>query len=173
MQPRLKTIFDSAERDRLYILSVLSETSAEKFAQRINNQWSASQILSHIIQAEQISLQYMKKKFLGISNSDNTGLWEEITSNLLKISQRLPLKFKAPKVLGENDPSSLSFDELKSQWDGCRAELSLFLENFHRDLLKKKIYKHPVAGRLNILQAVSFMREHVGHHLPQIKSRIL
>ena len=34
--------------------------------------------------------------------------------------------------------------------------------------LKKKIYKHFFAGRLNIQHALIFLREHIIHHQPQI-----
>jgi hypothetical protein len=87
---------------------------------------------------------------------------------LLKISQRVPLKYKAPKVLGEDQPPGLSLAEISKQWNETRNDLRLLLETFDDDHLKRKIYKHPFSGRLNAMHAVSFMREHVNHHLPQI-----
>jgi hypothetical protein len=50
-----------------------------------------------------------------------------------------------------------------------RNELKTMLEKFGDDQLKRKIYKHVIAGKLNILQTLLFFREHVIHHQQQIK----
>jgi hypothetical protein len=88
---------------------------------------------------------------------------------LLKISQRLPLKYKAPTHVIANTPQSLSLNEIKLKWSGAREEMRNFLEAIPDSNIKKKIFKHPVVGYLDVVQAITFMREHLHHHLPQIE----
>jgi hypothetical protein len=88
---------------------------------------------------------------------------------LLKISQRLPLKYKAPSILAESEAEMLSLAEITARWNMVRNDLRIFLEKWEDRHVKKKIYKHAVSGRLNMVHAVSFFREHAMHHLPQIK----
>jgi hypothetical protein len=169
MNKKIQHIFDRAEADRKNILALVSQMSEEKLSHRNAGKWSVSQILSHIVIAERYSLQYMKKKSLGINEIQNSGLREDFKCVMLKISQRLPLKYKAPKVLAESKPEELSYPLIASEWEHVRNDLKQFIGTLDDDQFRKKIYKHPYAGRLNVIQAISFLREHANHHLPQIK----
>ncbi len=169
MNQKLQRIFDGAEADRKKILAQVADLSEDKFSQQPANKWSISQILAHIILAERISLQYMRKKSLGIDSAGDSGLWEDLKFLVLKFSQRVPLKYKAPKVLAENEPETLTYKEIEKEWQQGRDELKKFIETFRDEQMKKKIYRHPVSGMLNVMQAVAFFREHANHHLPQIR----
>jgi hypothetical protein len=169
MNVRLNRAFEKTEQDRLRILDLVSSVPAERYFYQRGNHWSIAHILTHLLISEQMSLQYMKKKSLGIHTLDNSGVLEEFKTILLKISQRLPLKFKAPKIVVEKTPPALSFHDLTLRWSECRKELHGFLLSLDDKNARKKIYKHPVVGRLDAAQAVLFFREHVNHHLPQIK----
>ncbi|HNC28695.1 MAG TPA: DinB family protein, partial [Cyclobacteriaceae bacterium] len=54
-------------------------------------------------------------------------------------------------------------------WDKARHELNNFLNSIADRHSRRLIFKHPVAGMLDVRQSVAFMYEHVRHHLPQIK----
>jgi hypothetical protein len=172
MHKQLATAFARAEKDRKAMLDLLENVPEQTLLRQRHGKWSPSQIISHLILSEMISLQYMKKKVLGIAESGSTGVWAEIKYGLLILSQYVPLKYKAPKVLAESEPESLPYDELKLRWNGTRKDFENFLEKFDHRYLKKKVFKHPSAGRLNIVHAIGFIRAHVNHHLPQIKNRI-
>lgn len=108
---------------------------------------------------------------LGIHEAPNTGLIEELKMIMLIISQRLPfLKFKAPKVVAENTHVYQTAEQLKEAWDKGRSELKDVLARFQDDQLKRRVYKHPIAGMLNIQQALQFFWEHIHHHTPQVKN---
>ena len=107
---------------------------------------------------------------MGIKEAPDTGLREDLVMMVLVVSQRLPfLKFKAPKVLSENTTTYQTIEELQEAWAKVRIDLKEMLKRFQDDQLKKKVYKHPIAGMLNIQQAVQFFGEHITHHTPQIK----
>jgi uncharacterized damage-inducible protein DinB len=158
------------ERQRTQLLNLISSLSKEEMSIHPEGKWSIAQVLSHLISSEQLSVNYLNKKILGINNTPNTGLTEEVKMIVLIISQRLPIKFKAPKILAENTTIYETADELKEAWEKVRNELRKVLERFEHDQLKRKIYKHPIAGMLNIQQMLRFFWEHINHHTPQVKN---
>jgi uncharacterized damage-inducible protein DinB len=165
----LLALFDSLETQRKNLLVLISSLSTEQLNAHPEGKWSIAQLLSHLISSERLSVSYMNKKILGIQEAADTGLKEELIMILVKVSQRLPLKFKAPKVLAENTITYHTAEELSEAWEKIRMELKEVLGRFEEDQLKRKVYKHPVAGMLNSKQALQFFREHINHHTPQIK----
>lgn len=97
---------------------------------------------------------------------------EELKMVVLKVSQRLPFKFKAPRSVVEKTPSYQSLNDLIIEWDHTRGELKILLEKFQDDQITKKVYRHVRAGLLNIQHALLFFREHIVHHTPQINRLI-
>lgn len=168
MNIKLQILFDSLERERDSLLASIKNLSPDKQQHAPEGKWSIQQILAHLIAAEKLSIMYLHKKMLGIKEAEDTGALEEIKMVLLQISQRLPLKFKAPRVVVENTPAYATFEELTADWDKTRSELKTLLEKFDDTQIKKKIYKHVRAGRLNIQHALMFFQEHIIHHTPQI-----
>ena len=168
MNTKLQLLFDSLERERNILIASLKNLSPDKQQHAPEGKWSIQQILAHLIAAEKLSIMYLHKKMLGIKEAEDTGVLEEIKMVFLQLSQRLPLKFKAPRTVVENTPSYATFEELIADWDKTRAELKTLLEKFDDTEIGKKIYKHIRAGRLNIQHALMFLREHIIHHTPQI-----
>jgi uncharacterized damage-inducible protein DinB len=163
-------VFDSLETQRSELLSLITTLSNEQLNAHSEGKWSIAQVLSHIISSERLSVNYLNKKILGIKEAPNTTLTGELKMIILIISQRLPfLKFKAPKVVAENTTLYNSAGQLIEAWGKVRNELKETLKGFQDDQLKRKVYKHPIAGMLNIQQALRFFQEHVIHHTPQIK----
>jgi uncharacterized damage-inducible protein DinB len=161
--------FDKLEIQRANLLKLISSLSGEQLNAHPEGKWSIAQILSHIIASEHLSVRYINKKILGINESPPTGLKEEAVMILLAVSQRFPFRFRAPKVVVENTTPYQSVEQLKDAWEKGRMEMLEILSRFQEDQLKRKVYKHPIAGMLNIRQAVQFFHEHITHHTPQIK----
>jgi hypothetical protein len=169
MNFELLQIFKKLEKDREQILISIASLSQERYHRSIHGKWSVSQILTHLLTSERLALIYMKKKSLGLSSLHNSGWLEPVKLFLLQISQRLPIRYKAPKPILDHTPPALGFDELKNQWETSRTELKNFLETIDEQNVRKMIFKHPVAGKFNAVQGMTFLREHMLHHLPQIK----
>lgn len=172
MNAQLEQLFNKLESDREKLLTRIGNLPADKFNHSESGKWSIHQILAHLITAEKLSLQYLNKKFQGIAETKNSGVVEEIKMAVLKISQRLPFKFKAPKKVVEFTPAYPNLETLKEDWSALRKELRSFLEKIKDDQVNKKIYRHVFAGMLNSKQALVFFREHFIHHLPQINRLI-
>jgi len=170
MNASFKPVFDELERQREVLLSLLKNLPEEKLAASpYPGKWSISQIVTHLVTSEKLSLAYMKKKSLGIDGVKNSGITETLRLWLLIISQRIPVKYKAPKVVTENTPPAMPLTALVEEWSALRNELKQFLERIEDRHVRKVLYKHPLAGRLDVRQAMIFFREHINHHKPQIE----
>ena len=174
MLPPFQKLFDEIESQRKSILDSLRNMTSDQLNKApAPGKWSVSQILSHLVTAERMSVMYMQKKIQGIELTVDTGFWEEIKINLLKISQRLPgLKFKAPQRVVDNTTFYNNLLTIINEWDQVRGELKLLLEKIPDQYVNRSVYRHPFAGYLNIRQALIFFREHIIHHTPQIKKLI-
>ncbi len=171
MNIKLQQLYNQLEADRKILLDQVELVPEERFnCQPLPGKWSLGEVLSHIVASEHGSTSYMKKKSLGIDLVDNSGIVESFKLGLLMVSQRLPfLKFKAPKIVLDHTPQFHSAESISTQWNEVRMDLRIFLEKIEDKNIRKKIYKHPVAGRLDVVQAITFYREHIIHHSPQIK----
>ena len=170
MNTQLLHRFETLERDRIILLKDLSDWPATKLCYSADpRKWSVNQTLLHLLTSEQLTLRYLKKKSLAMDQLKHSGPTESLKMVLLVISQRLPfMKFKAPAILLEATPQYLDMPDLMNQWDELRFDLKDFLGRIGDQDVTRLVYKHPVAGRLNLIQCLLFMREHFHHHLQQI-----
>lgn len=157
------------EENRIALLGEISKLPFEKLNHSQPGRWSINQIIAHLIAGEKISVAYLQKKVLAINEVDNTGIYEEIKMIGLIISQRLPFKFRAPRVVVENTTQTKDISELEKEWTSVRQELRQLLDKVKDDQINRRIYKHVRAGKLNIQHALIFFREHIIHHYPQLK----
>ncbi len=168
MHPRLEYLYERIESQRQKLLQPLLKLSNEKLNGHPTDKWSINQIVAHLIAAERLSVGYISKKIQGIETLADTGLVDELKMVLLVLSQRLPLKFKAPKVVVENTTQENDLKKLEEEWDTVRADLKKLLEQIEDDQVRRKILKHVRMGMINIQHTLRFFGEHVGHHKPQI-----
>lgn len=171
MNQSFQTIYNQLERQRLDILSQVKGLTPEIYNRSpAPGKWSISQVLTHILVAEQLSLQYMRKKALGIDQLKDAGVGASVRLLVLMVSQRIPaIKYKAPSVVVDHTPAALPLAELTVRWEAHRADLKNFVEGIQEKNIKKLIYRHVIAGRFDARQAMIFFKEHIHHHLPQIK----
>jgi uncharacterized damage-inducible protein DinB len=172
VNPLLASLFQTLELQQKDLIAELEQLPNEHLNRSVNKKWSISQVAGHLIQAERMSIGYMSKKINAIKDVGNTGLWGEVKLWVFIISQRLPLKYKAPKNLGEKPPSYSDFSALEKDWNEARQALKAFLETVPDWGLRKKIYRHPVMGRCSVVHCLKFFREHIIHHYPQIKRQL-
>jgi uncharacterized damage-inducible protein DinB len=168
MDAQLQKLYAELEKQRKELLDEIRKLDASQRDRKIKGKWSINEIVAHLVASERLSMAYIKKKSNAIETVDDTGILEELKMILLRISQRIPLRYKAPKVVVDHTAKH-EFNKSEEKWNQVRNELLTFIQNINPQHSKRKIYKHPVAGRLNIHQAMAFFKEHVTHHLPQIK----
>ncbi|MCW5910513.1 MAG: DinB family protein [Cyclobacteriaceae bacterium] len=169
MNVQLKRRMALLESQRLALLNEIKDLNPAQLNRHEPGKWSLNQVFAHLIASEQLSISYLKKKTQGLKTLPDTGLAEDLKMFMLILSQRLPFKFKAPKIIVDNTPAYENAEQITEAWDKTRKELEEVLNLFADDQLNRKVYRHAVAGLLNIRQALRFFREHIIHHQPQVK----
>ncbi len=168
MKPAFSSKFNSLEEIRHRINFLVSGWDEIQFNQSPKQgKWSPAQVIFHLIQVEEFSVNYVNKKIKFPETLKTGGTSAFFRFYLLKFFLLLPLKYKAPAPVSAV-PDKLSKNELLMKWENVRKELAKLLDNFPEDLLEKNIFKHLVAGRLNVYQMLDFIKDHLNHHLPQI-----
>jgi hypothetical protein len=172
MHPKLQYHFNRLEAVKEQALALTENLSASDLEFSHNGKWSVGQIFTHILTSEQLALQYMRKKSLGVKDLGNAGFVQPFKLLALKISQRLPLKYQVPEGIRLKTPAFKGKAQLLSTWQEERNNLGNFLASIKDGDVNKLIFKHPIAGMFNAAQGLEFLREHIIHHMPQI-SRIV
>lgn len=131
--------------------------------------WSILQVINHLVYAETNTVKYMQKKLQGISSVEKAGVKARVRSLILSVALQMPVKYKAPKAALPVQEEVYIFDNLKMQWNDVRAEIAKILDQLNPADAEKLIFKHPVSGKFNIYQTISFLREHVDHHKKQVE----
>lgn len=170
MNPKVRKKFDALETQRSLLLKLLEKIDAVAVNQKPSNGgWSINQVLYHLIVIEEWAVSYLTKRINEKDYRELTGIKESIKYNLLVASLSSRKKFKAPAFVGENMPIELNSEELIQRWNEARSKLETILEGMTDDVTKRKMFKHPFIGYINIPQMLGFIFSHIHHHLPQIK----
>ena len=172
MNPRIEELFSRLQERLTALLSELDkvapevlETSPEK------NKWSVTQVMYHLNSAESNSVLYVSKKRLGAAQLKPTGVEAQLRLLVALTAFYLPLKFKAPNVLGAM-PEHVSYGEIKSKWKETRSKLEGLLQTIPEDELHKPIFRQPTFGYWNIFQMLWFMQVHFLRHRRQMMRAI-
>lgn len=130
--------------------------------------WSVNEIIAHLLTAEEASLKYLQKKTQNTSGEKASGFagWRRLT--LVKFLFALPIKFKVPALVA---PAKADYrlTDLENHWAGVRHQTHILLAALNEADLGKTIWKHPLAGKMNIYQMVDFFALHFDRHQKQIE----
>lgn len=166
----LLKLFDDLERDRLALyaqLETLTETvlTAEPAPQK----WNVAQVITHLAIAEEGALAYLRKKRdLGAHKPVSfSSRWRMAA---LRAALNLPLKYKAPVIVATVPVTTYS--EAMTRWTSVRNAMRSTYGSIPDNELGHDLFKHPMAGKFDLIQSVKFMHDHMRHHEKQIE-RIL
>ncbi len=135
-----------------------------------NGGWSAIQTMQHLILSEELSLAYVRKKLSFQPALQPAGLDTRWRAVSLWFYLNLPIKFRAPKIVGdENLPGFASLAETRERWSRIREAWTRFLQEMPDDLAEKAVYRHPLVGRLSWSGTLLFFHYHLDRHHKQIK----
>ncbi len=132
--------------------------------------WSILQILEHLRQSEELSLKYIKYKIDNNARFRKTGFSESLKIKTLVRAFKSERKFKAPDVNGLSPQNEgLSYDEIKQKYTDIRSDFKSYLSGLDDSYFILNVYKHPIIGRINLLQMLKFFEVHVSRHRKQIE----
>ncbi len=170
MNSTLGNWIGTLQTDRMELCNTLSGIPEELFTRQPKpGKWSIAEIVAHLITADRLSLEYMKKKSLAIETVGDAGWFEDFKMLVFTVSQRIPVKYNAPKGVLQNTPRSIERSNLSNDWNVLLQDYKIFLEGIPEQYTRRKIYKHPILGRIDAKLCLQSLHEHYHHHLPQIK----
>lgn len=149
-------------------LILLKEMSVPGLYVIPDHSWSVSQVVVHLIESEQGSIRYMKKKI----NSDHlntAGFGTKFRSFLLLWLLEMPFKFKMPKVLAE-PKNNWTIIEMEKALNENISDLGVLMKTISQEKFNKELFKHPVFGKLSFLQTLQFLNSHFNRHLRQMNN---
>lgn len=168
MNPKVEKNFRKLEAQRKQLLAELQPLNEIQLSfSSGDGVWSINQVLMHLLQAEIGTLQYMQKKNQA-DQLPRAGFGSMFRSKMLTAVLRSPLRFKAPKRIGE-PPKSASREDILQTWDETREQLHRFLTDLSNERIKSAIFYHPRGGYFNVFHTLQFFNEHIKHHKKQIK----
>ncbi len=162
----LKYIELSDLKEKL-LLSIASYSEEELNYRPDKNEWCIAQVLEHLIDSETGINKYINYRLKNIAEQPKVGLKNFLKSKFLDKKLQSNQKFKVPSVLSQPERGS-NYTELKEKWDSSRMFLIKTVETFPKEQLNKGVFLHPKAGLLSMNQTLSFLINHLKHHIPQV-----
>jgi hypothetical protein len=161
-------LLNSMEEQRIYLFRELDHYNSDQLSYSPGEgEWNTLQVLDHLYEAERLSTIYIKRSLSKRDLPEVAGFGSAVRLFLLKSAFSLPISYKAPSIV-DPEGKELSYSELKMNWAAVRSELMSLIEDHEEDVLKREIYRHQVAGLMNMKQALEFMEKHTAHHRKQI-----
>lgn len=161
--------FDRMESERQQLLGKLNSISLETLEKKPDgNTWSVTEVMYHLKVAEEGALKYMQKK-LDVGGHSKAAASAGLKQQFLNFMISLPIKFKAPKVAQLPKDSSVNYTQALDEWNAVRKGLRKEYESIDESLIANELFKHPAMGKMNLIQSVRFMRQHMNRHIGQIE----
>ncbi len=172
MLSKLHAPYDELETELQELFRYMDSLPEGRRHQSPEGAWSAVQILYHLKESEKGTAAYLSKKILAPkSEVPAGGVASKLRSTLLSKSLRnYSKKFNAPSVFKEI-PENLDYDKVQEGYIQARKNLRSILDQFDSQMLNKAYFKHPVAGRITIIQTLNFLKDHFQRHVVQLKER--
>jgi len=161
-----ETLFKKLEEQRSLLLKELKIKEDALLKQRPHGGgWNILEVLGHLLQTEKLALSYVNKKMNVVSDIPYSGTKAIINKLKLRLILSMPFRYKAPQ--NALPPDFRLLEELENKWNASREELSNILVETGTES-RKLLYRHPFAGRMNLLQMMQFFKAHIKHHIKQI-----
>jgi uncharacterized damage-inducible protein DinB len=165
---KLQANLSHLEADRKKLFDDLKKHSDELLNKKPRPEaWSVAEVIAHVMAAEGYSLKYLQKKVQNTAESGNEGLKQKWRWLLVRGVFTFDIKFTAPEIV-EPKIGFTTLAELDKQWSSTRKETATILSNLSDAEVNKMLWKHAVAGKMNLHHMVQFFGIHYNRHKKQI-----
>lgn len=168
MKTEFNNRFNQLEAKRKELFEELKSHSDDVINTKPNPKaWSIAEVMLHLMAADEASLIYLQKKILGVTVVGKSGVKGSLKLLILKIAFIIPIKFKAPKV---TTPSSkhITLKEINKKWDSIKNDTLELVNKLNGEDFEKELWRHPISGKMNLLQMIDFTVLHFDRHKQQI-----
>lgn len=145
---------------------ILSCSDDERHYKPDDKTWNMIEVAEHCHNIEKGVLFILNRNLKTLIKP--SGLGEMVRSKILSLFLFLPIRYKAPKVQGILPEGNVDLEKIISEWSGTRKKLEEYLDHFPDEKLGFLVFKHPIAGKLNLKQTLKFLHEHTAHHHTQL-----
>ena len=168
MNAQIKKQFDQLEADRKKLFDDLKQYSDELLNKQPKaGAWSVAEVIAHLMTAEEMSLTYLKKKTIDTSSAKPEGFKNKWRWFLVQVVFGFDIKFKAPEIV-EPKMGYQTQAELDKKWSDIRSQTEAVLDKLSDKELNTQLWKHAVAGKMNLHHMVEFFGVHFRRHKKQI-----
>jgi len=147
-------------------MDMLKSFSSEEFQKNPKDgSWSYSEVYSHILQVNTVSLMAIEKCLHGKQNVTNGSL--PFLSRMILFFGKFPLRIKAPENIASS-VKKISIEDASNALIKLKHRIEAITPKVSKITSSCKI-NHPRLGMLNSEQWFRFMEIHNNHHLKQIE----
>lgn len=170
MQERILSLVETLDESRKDVLARLEGLPADlRAVSPGDGRWSPLSIVEHLIKAE-------RSIFANMPVADRCiHATPTFLNHLNRLGITLILKYRVtvPVPAQEMLPAGTSdLETLAAEWGEHMAWLRMFVNTASSTELNHACFRHPIAGPLTLIQALSMAQLHVGYHLPTLEKRI-
>jgi hypothetical protein len=164
----LQSQLSRLEADRKNLFNDLKKHSDELLNKKPRpGAWSVAEVLAHMMAAEEYSLKYLQKKVINTAESGEESLKNKWRWLLVQAVFTFNIKFKSPDLV-EPKIGFTTLAELDNRWTATRNETTKIISTLSDKEMNKTLWKHAVAGKMNLHHMVQFFGIHYGRHRKQI-----
>ncbi len=169
MNAQIEKQFNQIEVQRKDLFNELKGYSDELLNKKpAPEKWSVAEVIAHLITAEEMSLKYLQKKTQDTSTAKPENFNSKWRWLLVQIVFNFNLKFKAPAIV-EPKLGYQSLADLEKKWTDVRSQIAAILHKLSDKEINTELWKHAVAGKLNLYHMVEFFGVHSSRHKKQIE----
>jgi uncharacterized damage-inducible protein DinB len=169
MNKQLEAQFARLEADRILLFESLRKHSDEVLNRPPREgAWSVAEVIGHLLTAEELSLKYLEKKMQDTSAARPEGLKNKWRWLLVNMVFTFNIKFKAPEIVKPKH-EFVALAELERRWAETRSRTLAAISKLSDEELNKQLWKHAVAGKMNLYHMVEFFGIHFNRHRKQIE----
>jgi hypothetical protein len=172
MDNKLEKHIEKVEKQRAELMHTLTSLDKNLLNKQPSpNAWSVNQVLMHLMTSEALSMSYIQKKLSYSSNYPKTGGVATARMEMMRFVLWTNVKIKAPKFI-DIPYQEFDFVQLSENWANQRARLIDLLRS-QEQIMGMELFKHPLAGKLNLYQMLDFFSLHTARHAKQIEKTVV
>lgn len=160
--------FNELERQTDIFLNIITEHSETQQRHRPSEyEWGMLDVVEHLATSEK-GINTFFQKYKPENTTRKMKLKNHVATAVMQTALYLPTKFPAPAVL-KPPQGNITLNEWKTFWTRERAIFKEMLERFPEEKMPYSVFKHPRSGPMNMKNVIEFMKNHVIHHIYQLK----
>lgn len=168
MNAQLEKQFLQLEEERKDLFNELKNYSDDIINKKPSpEKWSVAEVIAHLITAEEMSLKYLSKKIQDTSKEKPEVFKHKYRWLLVQIVFTFNIKFKAPEIV-EPKMGYQTLADLGTKWNDVRNQTLRVLQKLSDEEVNKTLWKHAIAGKMNLHHMVQFFGVHYHRHVKQI-----